>query len=122
MPEKKEDQMEKFFKFIDRLRGRRDVKTRVQVIADPDNLKSMSVLSHGEAEFVADSYFLSGVEEWGGIFEGFEDLANEIMQVSPSKKGLGREQTIRFVGALSATKILSKLGISVGGEEKEGKN
>jgi len=120
MAKEKEDQMEKFFEFVDRLRGRRDVKTRVQVIANPDNPKSMSVLSHGQAEFVADSYFLSGVKEWGGLFDGFKDLAVEIMEVSPSIRGLGREQTIRFVGALSATKILSKLGVSVGGEEKEG--
>jgi len=111
----------KFEWFLNLLKGRKDVKTRVAVLANPDNPKSMSVLTHGQAEFVADAYFLSGVDEWGEIFKGLETLADEIMKVSPSIGGVGREQTIRFMGALSETKLLSKLGVTLSGEQREGK-
>lgn len=114
--------MEKFEWFYNLLKGRKDVKTRVAVLATPDNWKSMSSLTHGQAEFVADAHFLNSVEEWGGIFEGLQKLAEEIMEVSPSVGGLGREQTIRFMGALSESKFLSKLGITMTGEEKGVRN
>jgi len=114
--------MEKFEWFYNLLKGRKDVKTRVAVLATPDNWKSMSNLTHGQAEFVADAHFLNSVDEWGGLFEGLQHLAEQIMEVSPSVAGLGREQTIRFMGALSESKILSKLGVTVSGEEKGGKS
>jgi len=118
MPDFKPDKnMSKFEWFINLLRGRKDIKTRVSVLANPDNPKSMSVLSRGQAEFVTDAYFLKSVAEWGGIFEGLQTLADEIMFTSPSVGGVGREQTIRFMGALSESKILSKLGI-IRGEGK----
>jgi len=72
--------MEKFEKFYNLITGRKDVKSRVQVLADPDNPKSMSVLTHGQAEFVVDAYFVSGVEEWGKMFDGLKELADEIIR------------------------------------------
>lgn len=114
--------MEKFIKFIDRLKGRKDVKSRVAVLASPDNWKSMSVLTHGQVEFVADAFYLSGVDAWGGLFDGLRELADEIMETSPSVGGIGREQSIRLVGALSESKILSKMGITMSGEPKGGKS
>jgi len=116
-----DENMKKFEWFYNLLKGRKDVKTRVAVLATPDNWKSMSSLSHGQAEFVADAYFVNEVEEWGEIFSGLKILAEEIMEVSPSIGGLGREQTIRFMGALSESKFLSKLGLTVSGEEKGAK-
>ena len=121
MVSKKEfkEYLERFMEFYDRIKGRRDIKSRVEVLASPANPKSMSILSSQQCEFVATSFFVNKVDEWEGIFEGLEDFAVEIMAVSPSKRGEGREQSIRFVGALSESGILKKLGLTVKGEEKE---
>ena len=114
-----EEYLERFMRFYDRIKGRKDIKSRVEVLANPANPKSMSILSPQQCEFVATSFFVNKPVEWGGIFEGLQDFAEEVMAVSPSKRGEGREQTIRFVGALSESGILKKLGLTVKGEEKE---
>ena len=69
---KLDENMEKFEWFYNLLKGRKDVKTRVAVLATPDNWKSMSSLTHGQAEFVADAHFLNSVEEWGVFLRGFK--------------------------------------------------
>ena len=102
--------------FISTVKGRKDVKSRVAVLASPDNVKSMSILTTGQAEFVQDAFWLTKQEP---CYQPMQDYAQEMMEVSPSRGGLGREQTIRFVGALSESKIWSKLGLTVKGEEKE---
>ena len=104
--------------FISTVKGRKDVKSRVAVLASPDNVKSMSILTTGQAEFVQDAFWLAKQEP---CYTPLRDYAEEMMQVSPSKGGLGREQTIRFVGALSESKILSKLGVTIGKEGREEK-
>jgi len=81
----------------------------------------MSVLSEPQTRFVAISHYVAGVEAWGGLFNGLRDYADETMKVSPSKQGLGREQVIRFMGAVEESKLLKKgLSLSLGrGEEGE---
>lgn len=108
--------MDKFEKFLNVVRGRKDVRSRVAVLANPDNYKTMSVLTKSEAEFVADAFWLANQEE---CYEPLRDYAQEKMEVSPSVGGQGREQSIRFVGALSESKLASKLGLTLKGEEKE---
>jgi len=102
--------------FINVGRGRRDIKSRVAVLANPENWKSMSNLTPSQAEFVQDACWLAKQED---CYKPMEEYAQEGMEVSPSKGGLGREQTIRLMGALSESKFLSKLGINVKGEDKE---
>jgi len=102
--------------FINVARGRRDIKSRVAVLANPENWKSMSNLTPSQAEFVQDAFWLHKTDS---VYEPLKNYAEEMMQVSPSKGGLGREQTIRLMGALSESKFLSKLGINVKGEDKE---
>jgi len=99
--------------------GKKDVKSRVAVLANPDNPKSMSILSRNQAESVAIAYFVSGNATWGEMFNPLKEHSNELMAVSPSIAGEGREQSIRFVGALSETKLLSKLGMTMEKETKE---
>jgi len=101
--------------FINVVRGRKDVKSRVAVLANPDNWKSMSNLTMGQAEFVQDAFWLAKMED---CYEPMEEYAQEMMEVSPSKGGLGREQSIRLMGALSESKFFSKLGLNIRGEEK----
>lgn len=115
--ENKETPLQKFKDFFDFIKGRKDVKSRVAVLADPDNLKTMSILTRSQAEFVSEAYWVAGVEEWGGMFNGLRDLAKEKLQSNISIGGEGREQAIRFMGALSESKILSKLGVTVKGEK-----
>lgn len=110
---------EQFEKFYNLVKGRKDVKSRVAVIANPDNPKRMSIVTRGEAEYIGLSYFLVENKTWGKIFSPLVDYGKEIMDLSPSIEGKGLEHVIRFMGALSETKLLSKLGVNVKGEEKE---
>ena len=108
--------MERFERFINLIRGRKDIKSRVAVLANPDNWKSMSNLTPSQAEFVQDAFWLAKQED---CYKPLEDYAQEQMEVSPSKGGLGREQSIRLMGALSESKLASKLGLTIKGDEKE---
>lgn len=111
--EKIKEYGEIFKTWIEALTGKKDIKSKVDVLASPDNKKSMSVLTRQQANFVSLSYFLVKPEEWGGLFDGLNLLADEIMEVSPSVQGIGREQVIRFVGAISESKMLKSLGLTV---------
>jgi len=102
--------------FLNTVRGRRDIKSRVAVLASPENYKTMSILTKSEAEFVTDAFWLAKNEE---CYNPLRDYAQEKMETSPSVGGQGREQTIRLMGALSESRILTKLGITTKGEEKE---
>ena len=100
--------------------GKKDVKSRVMVLANPDNPKSMSILTRSQAQFVASAYFASSNETWGQMFNPMVKYAVELMATSPSVEGEGREQVIRFIGALSESKFLGKLGLTMQkGEVKE---
>ena len=113
-----EEAKKKFEWFFNLIRGRRDIKSRVAVLANPDNYKTMSILTTGQAEFVQDAFWLAKNES---CYQPLKDYAQEMMEVSPSIGGQGREQSIRLMGALSESKFLSKLGIDLRGEAKEGK-
>jgi len=111
--------LELFYDFIDHMKGRKDVKSRVAVLADPDKPETMSILSPSECRFVTESLWASERPQWHGIFNGLGALAIKKLYVNISKRGEGREQSIRFMGALSESKLLSKLGFNVKGEGKE---
>lgn len=106
-----------FKEFLDTVKGNKDVKTRVQVLADPDNLDTMSILTKNQARFLANANFLE-TRSWGAMFEGLQNYAQSIREPAISISGEGREQTIRFMGALSESKFLSKLGINLKGDDK----
>jgi len=112
----KEETKKAFEWFINVVRGRKDVKSRVAVLANPDNLESMSILSGSQAEFVQDAEWLAEEEE---CYDPMAKYAVKMMRVSPSIGGKGREQTIQFVGALNEASMLKKMGITLRGEDKE---
>ena len=100
--------------------GKEDIRGRVDVLANPQNPKSMSILSPQRAKFCVNAYWSSGVKSWGGIFNGLRDLADEVMDFSPSIDGKGREQVISFVGALQESKMFKGLSITTeAGKEGE---
>lgn len=104
------------------LMGRKPIAQKVAILSNPQNPKSMSILTRGQARFVAIAYYLSGHEEWGGLFDGMKARANELMATSPSIKGTGREQVIAFIGAMGGEALLKKMGLTLKeGEVKEGK-
>lgn len=108
--------MRKFIHFYETIKGKRDVKSRASVMSNPDNLKTMSILTRTEAEFVSESCWLG--DTWG-FFEPLKEYAHEKLETNISIAGKGREQIIQFMGALSESKLLSKLGITMKGEEKK---
>lgn len=111
------DVLDKFERFINIVKGRKDAKTQVEVLSNPENYKTMSVLTQGQVEFVQDAFWLCKVEP--KVYKDLMLYAQEMMEASPSKGGTGREQAIRYVGALSESKALQKLGIITGGDKKE---
>ena len=102
------------------LMGRKPIGQKVAILANPDNPKSMSILSRGQARFVSIAYYLASHEEWGGLFDCLKVRADEMMATSPSVNGMGRQQVIEFVGALGGQDILKKMAIFK--ETKEGES
>lgn len=119
MPSKKAftEELEKFKEFFNIVKGVKDVKSRVQVLADPDNLNTMSILKEGQARALANSEFLSSCS-WGAMFDPLKSFNESIREPSIAVGGKGREQAIQFMGALSESKLLSKLGLTMKGDDK----
>lgn len=121
--------LKKFQEFYELIKGRKAIKGRVAVLANPDNIKTTTILSRGQAKFCQTAHFIGQVERWQykegeknvSIFEGLIEYAQELEQFSISVGGKGREQVIQFMGALSEGKLLGKLGLNVerGGAVKE---
>ncbi len=113
------DQALEFFKkFIEAVTGKKDIKSRLEVLSSPENLKTMSILRRSEADFVIESFWSAEVPEWGGLFEGLKRLAKEKLETSISIDGKGRDQTISLAGAFTESKLGKMIGLSL---EKEGK-
>lgn len=103
------DRLERFKQFIDTVRGHKDVKSRVAVLANPDNLTTMSILSKEEAHFLSVSHFLTNSPHWGLMFEPMLEFAQSRLEPNISVGGKGRDQTIQFVAAISEAKALQKI-------------
>jgi len=119
MSKEKNGYMEKFKEFINTVRGKKDPKSRADVLANPDNLATMSILTQGQVEFCSIAGYVAGVKEWGGLFEGLNDYAEKLKAHSISKGGRGREQVIQYEASLSESKFLKQLGFTV---KEGGKN
>lgn len=113
------EQIKKLKELIDAVKGHKDVKTRIAVLADPDNLDTMSRLTKEQAGFLSVSNWLAERPHWGSMFIGLQEYAQSLREPSIAIGGGGREEAIRFAGALSESKFLSKLGINMRGESKE---
>lgn len=101
------------------LMGRKPIGQKVAVLANPENPKSMSILTRGQVKFVSLAYFLSGHEEWGGLFDCLRVRADEMMATSPSLDGKGREQVIAFISAMGGGEILKKMRLSLSEKEAQ---
>jgi len=100
--------LEEFEKFLNIARGKVDVKNRLMLLLNPDNIKTSTRLTKAEMDFVALCYFM---DKEFPIFEPLKEYAEEFMTVAISFNGLGREEAIRFTSAVSESKLLEKLNI-----------
>ena len=122
MPSLLEMAKEEYDKFTERMekliaiaRGRVDMKSRLMLLLDPDKIQTSTRLSRSQVQFVALSY--SAAEQWP-FFEPLKDFAEHLCLTNISLEGKGREESIRFAGALAESKLLQKMGLIKGETEK----
>lgn len=104
-----ESNFAKLKQLFDIARGRKDVKQRIGVLSDPENLDTMSILSKEEADFLAVSNWLAELEPYGGMFAPLQSYAQSIRAPSISVGGMGRQQAIDFVRAMNEAREQSKI-------------
>lgn len=110
-----QENLKRFEDFLNVVRGKVDVKSRLMLLLNPDNIKTSTRLSRTEVDFVALSHFVA--QEFPE-FEGLREFANQFCECAISKEGLGREEAIRFTSAISESKLLKSLGIFKSDETK----
>jgi hypothetical protein len=116
----KEDSMSKFEKFLNIIRGKSDVKSRIRLLLDPDKVETSTYLTKAEVDFVSTALYVA--QEFP-MFETLADYAIEYSLVKISEQGHGVESVIRFTSAINESKLLSKfsLGLTRGEEQVKGK-
>jgi len=97
--------LEKFFSMI---RGKVDIKSRLMLLADPDNILTSTILTASQVEFVSVSFF---VGDKFSVLEPLKDYARTFAQANISKQGIGREQSIALVSAMQESKLLQRMGL-----------
>lgn len=112
---KVKEKLEQFKELLDIVKGRKDIKSKLTVLTDPDNLDTMSILSKGEAHLLSVSNFLAASPSFGLMFQPMQRYAQSNREPNVSIKGVGRDQVIKFVQAVEMVKQLEK-------QVKEGKN
>jgi len=90
------------------VRGKVDIKNRLMLLLNPDNIKTSTRLTRAEVDFVALSFFVA--DEFPQ-FRGLRKFAKEFCECAISTDGLGRDEAIRFTSAVSESKLLQRLGI-----------
>lgn len=88
-----EENLNKFKQFLDIIRGKVDIREKFSFLFQPSNIKTASRLTVSQAEFVADSYFVS---KHFPEFNPLLDLANEVAETAVSIKGQRIEEAIKF--------------------------
>lgn len=104
-------------KLLSIIRGRVDVKSRLMLLLNPENLQTSTRLSKNQVDFVSFAYWIAS--QWN-IFNPLKAYATEFMLSNISLDGLGRKEAIEFVQALEQLKIAAKSGLEIK-EGKEGK-
>lgn len=115
-----EKALELFEKFLNIARGKVDIKYRLRLLLEPDNIRTTTRLTHSQVDFMSLCFFVSDKFKDEG-FGGLEDYAREFAQANISLHGLGREEAIQYESAIGESKLLSKLNI-FGSQESKGKS
>jgi len=106
-----DDKMQRFKTFLDVVKGKVDLGSKLKPLLNPDNLQTTTRLDSVEVDFVSDAHWLAN--QWK-VFEPLRDLAHEISETKISEGGKGREEAISFMGALTEGKLLK--GLMLGAE------
>lgn len=99
-----------FERFLNIVRGKVDAKYRLRLLLEPDNVRTTTRLTRGERDFVTLSDFVADKFPEEG-FGGLKDFATILCYTNISLEGLGRAEAIQYEGAISESKLLSKLNI-----------
>lgn len=110
-----EEKRSKLEWLINLWRGAKDIKSRLAVLLNPENPQTTARLSKAQVMFVT---YAKASHKFYPEFEPLEIYANELCLTTISEGGKGREEAIRFTGALETSKVLQKMGI-MKPEEKE---
>jgi len=108
LSEKFKENLAKFRDFLNVIRGKEDIREKFSFLFDPSNIKTASRLSISQAEFVADSYFVS---KYFPEFNPLLDLANEVAETAVSIKGARVEEAIKFQQASKGQEPGTQIGI-----------
>ncbi len=111
--------MEKFRELIDTVKGKVPIKHKLAPLSNPDEIRTSTILAPSQVSFVCNAYWLG--ETYPCLFGGLKRYAISLMLPAISKRGIGREQQIQFIGAMSEAKAMKKLGMlmQMKGETKE---
>ena len=110
-----EENLAKFREFLNVIRGKEDIREKFSFLFQPSNIKTASRLSISQAEFVADSYF---VTKHFSEFDPLLDLAKEVAETSVSIKGQRVEEAIKFQQASKGQPGSTQVGIFQSLKEK----
>ncbi len=108
-----EANMQRFKGFLDVVKGKVDIRSRLDAILNPDNPQTSSRLSESEIDFVMDAYWLAKTFP---VFKPLKDLADELLLTKISQQGLGRQEAIQFMSAMETSKMIETI---LGVPEKE---
>ena len=109
------ENLAKFREFLNVIRGKEDIREKFSFLFQPSNIKTASRLTISQAEFVADSYF---VTEYFPEFKPLVNLAKEVAETAVSIKGARIEEAIRFQQASKGQPGTTQVGIFQGLKEK----
>ncbi len=110
-----QENISKFKQFLDVVRGKIDVRSRLDAILNPTRMETSSRLSEDQVDFVSTAKWFS--KTWPELYKPLEDFADELMPATISIKGLGREEAIKFVGAIEQSSLYKAMLGSVGDGE-----
>lgn len=100
--------------FLNVVRGKVDIKNRLMLLLNPENIKTSTRLTRTEIDFVSLSHFVA--DEFPE-FEGLRKFANLFCECSISREGWGVDSSIRLNSAISESKLMQKLAIFKGSEQ-----
>ncbi len=109
----------KFKKFLDIIRGKVDVRSRLDAILNPTRMETSSRLSEDQVDFVTSANWFA--KTWPQLYTPLKDYADELMPTTISLNGKGREEAIKFVGAIEQSSLYKAMLGSVGDGEGKSK-
>lgn len=105
-----EDPLTKFERFLNIARGKVDIKYRLRLLLEPDNIKTTTRLNRGQVDFCFLCDF-SGANFPEAGFGGLPDFATEFRLSNISFEGKGRTEAIQYEGAIGESRLLQRLNI-----------